>query len=126
MYINSPFDSLSPMNLKRLIRQVEEKTRREFEARLPNLLPLLPDRAWSLTHRDWELLYYVLYNRRHAVGTYKDDAAVLAVLQTLQQQADKIRLPCPTFWAGTVAFLWASEEGSIAEAAEVCLPLLQA
>jgi hypothetical protein len=131
MFINSPYDhGWSERNLlrgiQRAVREAEERTQREVEAVLPSLLPLLPQEAMSLTRRQWELLYYVLYNRLHAVGAYRGEATVVCVLQALEQCAGKIRLPYAWFYARAITFLWATEEGAIGQAAERCLPLLQA
>lgn len=111
--------------LKQMKRKMIEARREEHKAILPALLTDLPEKAASLTRREWEVLYYVLQDRWRFPHR-QDRESVLLVLQVLQHHTDAANLPYPAFWADVITFLWAKEKGAVSEAAAACLPGLQA
>jgi hypothetical protein len=91
------------------------------------LLTLHTTGTKRLKRDDWMLLSGVLIVRKvrpHSI--VPSDTEVLAILKLLEIEGDTADLPMLKFWVNQVTYLWANEKGPVAEAAEACLPVLQA
>lgn len=104
------FHNLYRESIKQMMRSMTEARREAHKAILPALLNDLPEKATSLTRREWEVLYYVLQDRWRFPHR-QDRENVLLVLQVLQQNTDAANLPYPACWADVITFLWAKEKG---------------
>jgi hypothetical protein len=83
--------------------------------------------AASITKKQWEFVYKVLYQRRrYPSHKWADEEVIVGYLQVVRQHAATADLPYLSFWVDTIASLWANETGPIAEAAQECVPILNA